>query len=529
MNQLARYTLIPTFVGLLASMPLPGPAFAQAHAAPVFEQRQVGFSQAELDQMLAPIALYPDALLSQVLIATTYWPEVAEAARFSLEHPELTADDALRVVQGWNWHPSVKSLLAFPQLLAMMGQRPDWVASLGDAFLVQQARVMDSIQVLRQRAQAAGSLQSNGLISIVQQGPVVSLVSPDPQVIYAPWYDANLVYGRWWWPRHPPLVWTAWGSPFGARSYTPGVSPHVVGLPTRLFFGAFDWQRREARMVHAQRSFGLSQAPHAHVDFIDRRASAINGRVPVPGSGFSVAPAANATARQPVTLMGSDASPGHGRRHQPPPQAGQALAPAAAVQAVAPAPGGARDPLAVPHGRRPEIAPPALPQATAPSPRAAMTGQSAAPPMPAQAPPAAANPVERPSAIAHPAPPAGAHRPAHAPHSFRADRPAAAQPTEATGRAQSAEGFATRAARLQQPQGAQPGAAANAPAVRSGPMSPPAPVAAAAPVSAVRSGPMPPPAPAPAPVAAPVAAPVEAARAATNPATMQARTGHRDK
>ena len=501
MKQIARFALISTIFGLLGGVPLPEPAFAQTYAAPVFDQRQVAFSQAELDQMLAPIALYPDALLSQLLIATTYWPQVAEAARFSLEHPELTSDDALRVVQGWNWHPSVKSLLAFPQLLAMMGQRADWVASLGDAFLVQQAPVLDSIQALRQRAQVAGSLQSNGLISIVQQGPVLSLVSPDPQVIYVPWYDANLVYGRWWWPRHPPLVWTAWAGSLGPRSYTPGFLPHVVGLPTRLFFGTFDWQRREARMVHAQRSFALPHAPHGQVDFIDRRASVISGSVPAPRSGFTVAPAAHATARQPVSVVGSDASPGHGRRHQAPQQTGQALAPApaAAVQPVAQVPSGARDPLAVPHVRRPEIAPPALIQATPPSPRAAMTGQSAALPIPAQASPAAANRVERPSAIAHPAPPADAHRPAHPSHGFRTERPAATQPAQATAQTHSAERVAAQAARLQQPQGAQPGAAVNAPAVRSGPMPPPA------------------------------SAPVAAARAATNAATTQARTGHHDK
>ena len=453
MNQLARYTVIPTFVGLLAGMPLPEPAFAQTYAAPVFDQRQVGFSQAELDQMLAPVALYPDALLSQLLIATTYWPQVAEAARFSLEHPELTADDALRVVQGWNWHPSVKSLLAFPQLLAMMGQRPDWVASLGDAFLVQQARVLDSIQALRQRAQVAGSLQSNGLISIVQQGPVLSLVSPDPQVIYVPWYDANLVYGRWWWPRHPPLVWTAWAGSLGPRSYTPGFLPHVVGLPTRLFFGTFDWQRREARMVHAQRSFGLPHTPHGPVGFTDRRAGVIGGSVPAARSGLSVATNGPPGARQTLEVV--NVLPDHGRQHHPVMQPGQSQP----VQGPA----------------RPAAGPPTLTHLTAPPPPAAVPGQSTAMPLSGQAPLAPAYRVERPAANQQAAPPADAHRPDHGSHRSRAERPAAALPSDATARTHSAERLAAEGTNRQQPQGPPPVIAA---AVRSGAMAPASQVAA---------------------------------------------------
>jgi len=332
MRKLAVFASLPTLLGLLAGMPAAGPLFAQAHATQALDQRRAGFSPAELDQMLAPIALYPDALLSQLLIATTYWPEVAEAARFSLEHPELSGEDALRAVEAWSWHPSVKSLLALPQLLAMMGQRPDWVARLGDAFLVQQSRVMDSIQMLRQRALAAGSLQSNTLISVVQQGPATLLLSPDPQLIYMPWYNANLVYGRWWWPSHPPLVWTAWSGGFGPRTYAPGVYPHVVALPTRLFVATFDWHRRAARMAHAERTLGIAHAPHVSPPAPAHRAG--DGRLPLPGSNFTAATAAHAGARPTLPIAGS--LPHDGRRHHPLAGSGQprptpAPTPAAAV------------------------------------------------------------------------------------------------------------------------------------------------------------------------------------------------------
>ena len=110
--------------------------------------------QAELDQMLAPIALYPDALLSQVLMAATYPIEVVEAARWSRANPGLQGDDAVRAVQNEDWDPSVKSLVAFPQILQRMDEKLEWTRSLGDAFLAQEPQMMDQVQQLRQRAEA---------------------------------------------------------------------------------------------------------------------------------------------------------------------------------------------------------------------------------------------------------------------------------------------------------------------------------------------------------------------------------------
>lgn len=110
---------------------------ALAIAAPVFAQAQRTYSQAELDQMLAPVALYPDPLLSQVLMAATYPAELGEAARWSRANPRLQGDDAVRAVEYEDWDPSVKSLTAFPRILARMDENPGWTQSLGDAFLAQ--------------------------------------------------------------------------------------------------------------------------------------------------------------------------------------------------------------------------------------------------------------------------------------------------------------------------------------------------------------------------------------------------------
>ncbi|HMA31446.1 MAG TPA: DUF3300 domain-containing protein, partial [Casimicrobiaceae bacterium] len=126
-----------------------------------------GYSQDELDQLLAPVALYPDQLLMQVLIAATYPLEVVEAARFVQQNPDLRGEALDQALAGKNWDPSVQSLAAFPQVLAMMNDEIEWMQRLGDAFLADQQRVMDTVQSLRQRAEAAGNLQSTSQQSVI--------------------------------------------------------------------------------------------------------------------------------------------------------------------------------------------------------------------------------------------------------------------------------------------------------------------------------------------------------------------------
>lgn len=183
-------------------------------------QSEAVFRQEELDQMLAPLALYPDALLAQVLMASTYPGDVADAVAWSKAHPDASGDDAVGQVANEPWDPSVQSLVAFPAVLVTLGQDPAWVQRVGDAFLAQPADVMDSVQRLRRQAQAAGNLQSTEQQRvIVQPAPPASattvvqtpaptqtiIIEPaDPQVVYVPSYNPSVVYGTWPNPSYPP-------------------------------------------------------------------------------------------------------------------------------------------------------------------------------------------------------------------------------------------------------------------------------------------------------------------------------------
>lgn len=209
------------------------------------------FSQPELDRILAPIALYPDALLSQILMAATYPLEVAEAARWAAERPDLSGDAAVRTAETENWDPSVKSLLAFPQLLARMAENLQWTQALGDAFLDWQPQVMDTVQALRRKAQAAGNLRSDARMSVVESGPSVLVQPADPQIVHLPYYDPLVVYGSWWWPAYPPVYFRPWPGYYALPAYASGFywGP-AAGISAGFFFGAIDWRRREVRVVH---------------------------------------------------------------------------------------------------------------------------------------------------------------------------------------------------------------------------------------------------------------------------------------
>lgn len=222
---------------------------ATAHS----EEQAQAWSRAELEQLLAPVALYPDALLAQVLMAATYPDEVVEAARWSRMHPELSGEDAMRLADPFDWDPSVKSLLAFPDLLARMDEKLDWTRALGDAFLAQEDDVMDAVQDLRRRARLAGGLASDGHILVTDEGSRIQIVFASPSVGYVPYYDPRVIYGHWWWPTRPPVVWAPWPG-YRFVPHTAGVSLGFwwntgVRLSIGFFFGGIDWSHREVRIV----------------------------------------------------------------------------------------------------------------------------------------------------------------------------------------------------------------------------------------------------------------------------------------
>jgi hypothetical protein len=205
------------------------------------------FSKEQLDQMLAPIALYPDSLLSQVLMASTYPADVTEAAKWSKANPSQKGDAAVKAVEGKGWDPAVASLVAFPQALAMMSAKPEWVQTVGDAFLAQPGDVMDSVQRLRAAAQSAGNLKSNEQQKvIVEQAPqtVIRIEPAQPQVVYVPAYNPTVVYGTWGYPSYPPYYWPTPGYTFG-NALLSGIAFGTGIAITNAIWGGFDWGRRD--------------------------------------------------------------------------------------------------------------------------------------------------------------------------------------------------------------------------------------------------------------------------------------------
>jgi len=175
----------------------PGIWGQQAGTAPVFKQE-------ELDQVLAPIALYPDALVSQVLIASTYPLEIVQADRFAKQNSSLKGDALTKALEGQSWDPSVKSLVNFPQVITMMSEKLDWTQKLGDAFLADEKSVMDTIQSLRAKAQAAGNLKTTQEQKVIVEQKIIRIEPASPQVIYVPAYNPTVVYGAWPYPAYPP-------------------------------------------------------------------------------------------------------------------------------------------------------------------------------------------------------------------------------------------------------------------------------------------------------------------------------------
>jgi Protein of unknown function (DUF3300) len=218
------------------------PVRAQDVPAQTQIQNQAAFSQAQIEQLVAPIALYPDSLLSQILMASTYPLEVVEAARWSRDNPAVKGQALQSAMQVQSWDPSVKALTAVPQTLEMMNDKLAWMEELGDAFLAQQQDVLNAVQKLRAEAQAAGNLQSTpqqivttasapaGLVASGVQRPIV--IEPvNPDVYYVPVYNPAVVYGAWDYPDYPPFNW----SPAGF------VASNIISFGAGVAVGAAIW------------------------------------------------------------------------------------------------------------------------------------------------------------------------------------------------------------------------------------------------------------------------------------------------
>src|SRR5579872_6785128 len=149
----------------------------------------------QLQQLVAPIALYPDSLVAQILAASTFPEQVVEADRWVQANPDLKGDALGKAVDQQPWDPSVKALTAFPSVLGNMDKNLSWTSSLGDAYYNQQQDVMDAIQVMRKRAEDAGNLKTTPQQTVSSQGSTVVIQPANPDVVYVPAYDPWLVYG----------------------------------------------------------------------------------------------------------------------------------------------------------------------------------------------------------------------------------------------------------------------------------------------------------------------------------------------
>lgn len=210
------------------------------------------FSQAELDQMLAPIALYPDTVLSHVLIAATYPLEVVQAARWSRANPGYEGEYAVEAVEHMPWDPSVMALVAFPELLSRMDADLEWTRRLGDAFLIQEYEVLDTIQYLRDEAYASGHLRSNEYVRVVREREYIYIEPAVTRVVYVPYYDPRRVYASWRWSSYPPVYWDH------PRAYSSGVSFYWGSgyrVQSAFYFSSFHWSSYRV-VVHDHYRYG---------------------------------------------------------------------------------------------------------------------------------------------------------------------------------------------------------------------------------------------------------------------------------
>lgn len=223
----------------------------EAPAQTAQEPPQAQQTPEQLQRLVAPIALYPDSLVAQILAASTFPEQIVEADRWVQAHPDLKGDTLGQAVNQQLWDPSVKALTAFPSVLGNMDKNLSWTSSLGDAYYNQEQDVMDAVQVMRQRAQEAGNLKTTPQQIVTTQGSTVIVEPASPQVVYVPAYDPWVVYGD------PIMAWPGW-YPYPGIWYAGPYLWFGVGFEIGWFGGwgwgwghwGFDWHERSVIYDH---------------------------------------------------------------------------------------------------------------------------------------------------------------------------------------------------------------------------------------------------------------------------------------
>jgi hypothetical protein len=223
-----QYALVVLVAMCLA---LPPSLFSQGAPAKTLKQE-------ELEQLLAPIALYPDDVLAPILMASTYPLEVVQAERWVKQNKSLKGDAMKAALEKQTWDNSVKSLVAFPDVLTMMSEKLDWTQKLGDAFLAQEKDVMDTVQKLRRKASDAGNLKSSSELTVKKEADVIVIEPANPQVIYVPSYNPTVVYGAWPYPAYPPYPVYAYPPGAALFTFTMGVA---IGAAWYHGWGNCNW------------------------------------------------------------------------------------------------------------------------------------------------------------------------------------------------------------------------------------------------------------------------------------------------
>jgi len=227
--------------------------FAQS---PLQEQAQLqekSFSEAELAQMLAPIALYPDSLLTHVLIASTYPIEIIEAHRWLIKNDELTPEQASESVKDFAWDASVKALVPFERILSRLSEDLTWTQQLGDAFLQDESRLLESIQILRKQAEIAGNLEKMDNMDVSYEDSNIVIEPREKEIVYVPYYDTRMVYGTWHSVSYPPVYWRPRHNVYVSR-YNPFYFHSGVHISFNYFFSAFHWHNRHVVVVNSHHS-----------------------------------------------------------------------------------------------------------------------------------------------------------------------------------------------------------------------------------------------------------------------------------
>jgi len=209
------------------------PAQEASQPAPAQPAPYVQQTPEQLQQLVAPIALYPDSLVAQILAASTFPEQVVEADRWVQAHPDLKGDALAQAVDQQPWDPSVKALAAFPSVLGNMDKNLSWTSSLGDAYYNQQENVMDAVQVMRRQAQQADNLKSTPEQAVTTQDSTIVIQPTDPNVVYVPAYDPWLMYGG------PIAEWPGW-YPYPGIWFDGPYLSFGIGFGVG-FFGGFGW------------------------------------------------------------------------------------------------------------------------------------------------------------------------------------------------------------------------------------------------------------------------------------------------